>query len=251
MRMALTVEYDGTRYAGFQYQTNARSIQEELEKAIACLTGENVRVRGAGRTDAGVHALGQVVAFDTATAHGTETVLRAVNHYLPVDIAVKSAVKVSDDFDPRRFAVGRRYRYTIVNSTIRSPLDRWFCHQEPLPLDLDAMAYAAGLFEGVHDFKRFAGRPDRPSVSTVRAIMDIRLDKIGDVITIDVKGNAFLPHQVRRMTGALVDVGRGALTSETVASMLDGACESATARSLPARGLCLLKVDYPENIFGE
>ena len=251
MRMALSVEYDGTRYAGFQYQKNARSIQEELEKAIASLTGENVRVRGAGRTDAGVHALGQVVAFDTASGHPPETVLKALNHYLPDDIAVKAAAEVRDDFDPRRSAVSRRYRYTVANSAVRSPLKRSFSHQEPSPLDSDAMARAARLYVGVHDFKRFAGRPDRPGASTVRQIREATVRKTGDTITIDIEGNAFLPHQVRRMAGALVDVGRGALTSGDIAAMLECASDSASARSLPARGLCLLKVKYQDRIFGD
>ncbi len=251
MRLALTVEYDGTRYAGFQYQKNARSIQEELEKAIASLTGENARVRGAGRTDAGVHALGQVVAFDTASAHRPETVLRALNHYLPDDIAVKAAAEVGDDFDPRRSAVSRRYRYTVLNSAVRSPLKRSFSHREPSPLDSEAMARAARLYVGVHDFRRFAGRPDWPGASTVREIKESRVEKTGDTITFEVEGNAFLPHQVRRMAGALVDVGRGALTIEDIAAMLEGGPDSATARSLPARGLCLLKVKYAERVFGD
>ena len=251
MRMALTVEYDGTQYAGFQYQKNARSIQEELEKAIASLTGENVRVQGAGRTDAGVHALGQVAVFDTASAHQPETVLRALNHYLPDDIAVRAAAEVSDDFDPRRSAVSRRYRYTVLNSAVRSPLRRSFSHQEPSPLDTDAMAWAARLYMGVHDFRRFAGRPDRPGASTVREIRESTVEKTGDTITFEVEGNAFLPHQVRRMAGALVDVGRGALTSEDIAAMLEGKPDSATARSLPARGLCLLRVRYVERAFGD
>lgn len=251
MRLALTVEYDGTRYAGFQYQKNAHSIQEELEKAIASLTGENVRVRGAGRTDAGVHALGQVVAFDTASVHEPAAVLKALNHYLPDDIAVKAAVKVGDDFDPRRSAVSRRYRYTVVNGAIRSPLRRSFSHQEPSSLDTDAMARAASLYVGVHDFRRFAGRPDRPGASTVREIWEAQVEKTGDTITIEVEGNAFLPHQVRRMAGALVDVGRGALTCEDIAAMLEGNSDSATARSLPARGLCLMRVKYAERVFGD
>ncbi len=251
MRLALAVEYDGTRYAGFQYQKNARSIQEELEKAIASLTGENVRVRGAGRTDAGVHALGQVVAFDTASAHEPATVLKALNHYLPDDIAVKAAAKVGDNFDPRRSAAGRRYRYTVVNSAVRSPVRRAFSHQEPSPLDTDAMAQASSLYVGVHDFRRFAGRPDRPGASTVRQIWEANVEKTGDTIAIEVEGNAFLPHQVRRMVGALVDVGRGALTSDDISAMLAGDSDSATARSLPARGLCLLRVKYVERVFGD
>ncbi len=246
----MTVEYDGTCYKGFQYQRNARTIQEELERAIACLTGENVRVRAAGRTDAGVHALGQVVAFDTVSGHNPDTVTRALNHYLPSDIAVRYAVPAGDDFDPRRCAVARRYRYTILNSLVRSPLTRWYCHLEPSHLDSVAMKEASELFIGVHDFKRFAGRPESPDASTVRMITDVSVEKTGDTLEFKVEGNAFLPHQVRRMAGALVDVGRGALTSQSVSDMLVGESACTTARSLPAHGLCLLRVEYPHSVFG-
>ena len=251
MRIALAVEYDGTCYSGFQYQRNARSIQEELEKAIAGLTGEKVRIRGAGRTDAGVHAAGQVAAFDTASGYGPQTVLNALNHHLPADIAVKAAARAADDFDPRRHAVSRRYGYTILNSRTRSPLRRRDCHREPSPLDAGAMARAARTFVGVHDFARFAGRPDRPEASTVRRVTDVCVSRTGEIVRIEVEGNAFLPRQVRRMAGALVDVGRGALTSENIGSMLAGEETRAAARSLPARGLCLLNVKYPERIFGD
>ena len=113
------------------------------------------------------------------------------------------------------------------------------------------MARAASLYVGVHDFRRFAGRPDRPGASTVREIWEALVEKTGDTITIEVEGNAFLPHQVRRMAGALVDVGRNALTSEDIAAMLEGGSDSATARSLPARGLCLMRVRYAERVLGD
>ena len=251
MRLALIVEYDGTCYAGFQYQKNARSIQEEIKEAITRFTGERVRVRAAGRTDAGVHARGQVVAFDTVADHPMQTVIRALNHYLPEDIAVRSARQVREDFDPRRDAISRRYRYTVMNSTTRSPLHRQMSYQVSTTLDLDSMAKAARLFRGVHDFARFAGRPSRegPVLSTVREVFSLSVEKTGESVTIEVVGNAFLTHQVRRMAGALVDLGRGALTSRDLEDMLTGRPTEAVARTLPARGLCLMGVQFKESLF--
>ncbi|HCH07984.1 MAG TPA: tRNA pseudouridine(38-40) synthase TruA, partial [Dehalococcoidia bacterium] len=124
MRLALIIEYEGTDYHGFQYQENAASIQEQIEKSIHALTGERLRVKAAGRTDAGVHALGQVVAFDTESKHPPETFLNAMNFHLPDDIVVKAAYRTGPAFDPRRHAISRRYRYTLVNSVTRSPTRR-------------------------------------------------------------------------------------------------------------------------------
>ena len=156
MRLALTIEYEGTHYHGFQYQVNAPSIQGELEQAIERLTGERVRVKGAGRTDAGVHAEAQVVVFDTSSDRSTQTFVNALNHYLPQDIAVKQAHIVKPDFDPRRNALKRTYRYSILNCETPSPLTRRFSYHIRNTLDLSRMQEAAGLFIGEHDFRRFA-----------------------------------------------------------------------------------------------
>ncbi len=254
MRLALIVEYEGTNYSGFQYQANAPSIQAELERAITRLTGESVRVKGAGRTDAGVHAKGQVVAFDTASGHTPETFVRAVNFYLPEDIAVKAAYRVNEGFDPRRHAVSRRYRYTIVNSQTPSPLmRRWACLIAE-PLNVEAMRGAARLFEGEHDFARFSGPLARPGAShvvslwnpTVRFVFEASVSRSGEKLAFDVAGNAFLPHQVRRMAGALVELGRGRLSPGDLMSMLDGGDAETIAPSLPPQGLCLLEVRYAD-----
>ena len=244
MRLALMVEYDGTDYHGFQYQANARSIQEELEKAIHRFTGERVRVKGAGRTDAGVHARGQVVAFDTCSEHPKEVFLRALNHYLPCNIVVRRVCSVPGSFDPRRMATSRRYSFTIDNGPVRSPLTRRASHHVPVPLDVGRMRRAARHFLGRHDFARFAGRPDRAGASTVREITELAVRRSGRMVTLEVEGGSFLPHQVRRMAGALVDVGHGRLTPAQVKGMLDGNQVGAVAGSLPPRGLCLLTVEY-------
>ena len=244
MRIALVVEYDGTEYSGFQYQANAPSIQEELEKAVAKLTREKVRVSGAGRTDAGVHASGQVVAFDTSAAYGPDKFVGALNHHLPDDIAVKGAYEVEDRFDPRRMAVSRRYVYTILRDAVRSPLHRRDAYRISSSLDVEAMRGISRRFVGVHDFRRFSGPLERPEASTTREIFDAHVRESGNMVEFHVEGNAFLPHQVRRMAGALVDVGLGRIEAAEVESMIEGEETKATARSLPARGLCLVEVKY-------
>ncbi len=246
MRLALVVEYEGTHYHGFQYQANAPSIQGELEKAISRFTGESLRVRGAGRTDAGVHALGQVVAFDTDATHLLGGFVRGLNFYLPDEIAVKAAYRAADDFDPRRMAVSRTYRYTINCGATRSPLIRRTACQLGEPLDMRKMRSAASEFVGKHDFARFAAPLGRPGASTVRHIYEAKLHQDGKIISLEVEGNAFLPRQVRRMAGALVDVGRQRFTTDELRSMIHCEPSGLVARSLPAHGLCLLRVTYAD-----
>ncbi len=246
MRLALTIEYEGTRYRGFQYQVNAPSIQSELEQAINRLTGERVRVKGAGRTDAGVHAQGQVIAFDTESAHSTATFVGAMNHYLPQDIAVRDAYIVHPSFDPRRHARSRTYRYSILNSRTPSPLARRFtCHIRET-LDVGRMQGAVSLFIGEHDFRNFAAPLPEGKTSSVRAVYDASIVQSGSTIEIWVTGNAFLQRQVRRMAGALVDVGQGRLSASDLKAMIEDRETDKVANSLPAQGLCLVRVEYDE-----
>ena len=246
MRLALTIEYEGTRYRGFQYQVNAPSIQSELERAINRLTGERVRVKGAGRTDAGVHAQGQVIAFDTESAHSTATFVSAMNHYLPQDIAVRKAHIVDPSFDPRRHARSRTYRYSILNSRTPSPLARRFtCHIRDA-LDVDRMQDAASLFIGEHDFRNFAAPLPDGKTNSVRAVLDAAVDQSGSAIEFWVTGNAFLQHQVRRMAGALAEVGRGRLSASDLRAMIEIRETDKVAHSLPAQGLCLVRVEYAD-----
>jgi len=244
--MSLIVEYEGSRYHGFQYQADAPSIQEELEKAIARLTNESPRVKGAGRTDAGVHATGQVVAFDTDADYGPETFIGALNHFLPDDIAVKAAFRVGSDFDPRRMALSRRYRYTFYCRATPSPLNRSTAYHVGDQLDVPRMRRAARHLVGVHDFARFCGPMNRAGASTVREVFEARLNLGEDLLRFDVEGNAFLPHQVRRMAGALVAVGRGRLTPDDVKALVDKGPGEAVADTLPPHGLCLMKVAYAD-----
>jgi tRNA pseudouridine38-40 synthase len=246
MRMALVVEYEGSGYHGFQYQANASSIQEELEKAIARFTNESPRVKGAGRTDAGVHARCQVVAFDTDTDYGPETFIGALNHFLPDDIAVKAAFRVGGDFDPRRMALSRRYRYTFYCGATPSPLNRSTAYHVGDKLNVPRMRRAARHLVGVHDFAKFCGPLERAGTRTIREVFEAKLS-LGEVLLrFDVEGNAFLPHQVRRMAGALVDVGRGRLTPDEVKALVDKGPGEAVAHTLPPHGLCLMKVTYSD-----
>ena len=249
MRLAMIVEYDGTEYSGFQYQKNARTIQEEIEKAIESLTGEAVRIKAAGRTDAGVHATGQVVAFDTEARYAPCAVQRALNARLPEDIAVRSVRRAKSKFDPRRDAASRMYRYTILVSAVRSPLMRRTAHRLRHPPDLGSMRAASAHMEGTHDFASFGGRLDNPDASTIRRIDRVELMSDGSLLKIDVEGNAFLPHQVRRMAGALVDVGTGRLTVNDVARQISLSGDAPPARALPPHGLCLVRVKYIDGPF--
>ena len=249
MRLAFVVEYDGTDYHGFQYQKDAPSIQEEIEKAIGRFTGETVRVSGAGRTDAGVHALGQVVSFDTVSEHSVDTFVKALNFHLPEDIAVKSGRVVEDRFDPRRHAVSRRYRYTIIRSATRSPIMRRAAHVMDASLDVGAMREATMRLVGRHDFARFAGPVGEGRGGTEREIFDASLSEAGCVLTFEFEANAFLPHQVRRMVGAVVDVGRGRINLSEFERMIRGD-EVAVAHAAPPQGLCLVRVRYDESANG-
>ncbi len=244
MRLAMIVEYDGAGYSGFQYQRNAPTVQEQIEKAIESLTGEPVRIKAAGRTDAGVHAQGQVVAFDTQMGRGPEILHRALNAGLPEDIAIRSVYEVRPDFDPRRDAVSRLYRYTLLVSKVRSPLARRTAYRVAGPLDLKAMRRAASAMEGLHDFANFGGQQENSDATTTRRINSVELAADGCEVAVDVNGSAFLPHQVRRMVGALVDVGKGRLNVDHVERQIAARRDAPTARAVPPHGLCLMEVNY-------
>ena len=184
MRVALTIEYDGTAYSGFQYQKNTRTVQEEIENAIYKFSGERVRINSAGRTDAGVHAKGQVIAFDTVSTEETSPLIRALNYYLPDDIAVKCGRQTSPDFDPRRWATGRRYVYSIERGSTRSPLNRMTIYRVAQQLDLDIMSHASKEFEGIHDFAKFAGPLEDLKASTVREVFGTEIRVLGEIIAV-------------------------------------------------------------------
>lgn len=245
-RLALLLEYDGARCGGSQYQKNAPSIQGELEAALNKLTSETVRVTFAGRTDAGVHARGQVASFLTRSPHGVDVFVRGLNHWLPADVAVRRAIEVPIDFDPRRCACRRWYRYTVHNAPQRSPLWRQCAWHVEVPLDLEAMRSAAASLPGRRDFAAFAGRLSRSHSSTVRTLYRCDVARCDPLLTVDMEADAFLPHQVRRTVGALVEVGRGRLSVEAFETLTSAATPASAGPAAPPHGLCLMRVDYPD-----
>jgi len=241
-RLALVLEYDGSRYGGSQYQKNTPSIQGELEAALNKLTGENLRTAFAGRTDAGAHARGHVASFVTGSRHEPETFVRGLNHWLPADIAVQRAVEVPLDFDVRRRARSREYRYLVFNSGVPSPLLQAYTWHVKERLDVEAMREAASLLVGRHDFASFAGPV---AGSTERALHRCELKGEGRLLAVYMEADAFLPHQVRRTVGALVGVGRGRQSAADLAALLQEPRPAAVGPAAPPQGLCLMKVNYP------
>lgn len=245
VKIVLIIEYDGTRYHGFQLQANASTIQGEMEDALRRLTGEEIRIGGASRTDTGVHALGQVVTFMTNASFPSDTWVRALNYYLPGDIAVRSAHEVSGDFDARRCAISREYRYNILNSTARSPLRGRFAYLVRRPLDVEAMDRACRVLIGEHDFIPFVSLPEGGEHGTVRLVYQAGVGKDGDFVIFDTVANSFLPHQLRNTVGSLIMVGRGRLKVEDFCDMANSKQPGIMGPAAPANGLCLMKVNYP------
>ncbi len=247
-KVALVLEYDGTQYAGFQVQANASTIQGELEQAITRLTLAGARVHGAGRTDQGVHAQGQVATFETGSALSCAALVRGLNHFLPADIAVQAAYDVPPTFDPRRHALSRVYQYAFLNRAVPSPLMERGAYRVAVPLDDEAMVVTLRRLIGRHDFAPLSGAVP-PGRSTVRSIYATRLWREGEMVRFEVEANAFLPHQMRRIAGLLVAVGTGRLSPEGVWGMLNGHSDNRTmekATTAPSQGLCLMQVKYED-----
>ena len=248
-RLALLVEYEGTRYHGFQSQRNATSVQDALEEALFRLTGERSRIRGAGRTDAGVHAQGQVASFDTNAPYSPGVFLRALNRHLPDDVSVRDASEVSPDFDPRRWAVSREYRYRILNSETPSPMLRKFAHLVKRPLDAVAMNNAASMLEGERDYAPFSGPLTNGRTSTTRRVYRCAVERRGDLVTLDVVATGFLPQQVRRTAGALIEVGLGRMGVREFEELANCGALGAANKVAPAKGLSLVNVSYAVPVF--
>jgi tRNA pseudouridine38-40 synthase len=232
-------EYDGTDFAGFQLQSNARSVQGELEAALTRLNrGERVVVDGAGRTDAGVHASGMVIAFTyTGEVEGSR-LQRAVNALLPRDVAIRDLRRAPDGFHPRYAARYREYRYTVWNGP-RSPLRERQALGVRAPLDIAAMASAGSVFEGRHDFSAFGGATDR---STVRTVHMVRVRREGRLVTIDVRAQSFLRGQVRRMVAGMLEAGHNRIDDTALRAALAGREPALNGAAAPATGLCLRRV---------
>lgn len=245
-RIVLILEYDGTNYHGSQYQTNAATIQGEIEKALRKLTGKRTRVKFAGRTDAGVHAKGQVAGFSTADALPLKSYTDGLNHYLPDDIAVRESLAADTSFDPRRDAVSREYRYSIVNSPVHSPLRSRFSHRVYGQLDVPAMNQACQALVGKHDLASFVTSAETAKEKmTVRNTYKAEMTRDADMIFFDITADSFLPHQVRNMVGSLLRVGRGRMTFAEFCTMIEARTPGLAGETAPAKGLCLMRVNYP------
>ena len=241
MNIKLVLEYEGTRYHGWQAQSGAPTIEAALRAAIAGLTGETPAMTAAGRTDAGVHALGQVVNFRLERDFPVQQLPGALNARLPRDIAVRSAEIVDASFSARYSARARLYAYRIRQGLPREAYQRqyaWGLHEQ---LDLVAMQKAGERLQGRHDFRAF-GRSPRPGGHTVRQVFDITVSGLGEWVTIAVAADAFLYGMVRRIAGALVDVGRRKRTIEWIDALLDGS--NAGLRLAPPHGLVQVGVQY-------
>jgi tRNA pseudouridine38-40 synthase len=247
----LTLEYDGTRYVGWQVQPNGPSVQAEVERALEQIHHGPRRVTGAGRTDAGVHALGQVASFPEATPLPVAAYVKGMNALLPPDIAVRAATFEPDDFDARRSARGKRYRYRILNSATRAPLSRLQSWQIFRPLDLEAMRAAAVPLLGRHDFAAFQAA-DCAASHAVREVRRLEVQSRGPpasppgAVEIDVvvEATAFVKHMVRNMVGTLVEVGLGRRASSSIPDLLASCDRTRAGPTAPPQGLCLDEVFY-------
>ena len=238
VRYRARVEYDGTDFAGFQLQPGARTVQGELEAALARLSGgKRQPVVGAGRTDAGVHAVGQVIAFAYPGRLSSDELTAALNGSLPRDVAIRDLRRVPAGFNPRYAARYREYRYTIWNGP-RSPFHERTATWVGPALDTNAMADAATAFIGRHDFSAFGGTDPQP----VRTIHLVRVRRTGHLVTIDVRADAFLRGMVRRIVAALLEAGRGRLDASSVTAALVDRRPALAGAAAPARGLCLRRV---------
>ena len=244
-KVVLITEYDGTSYHGFQLQTDRPTIQGKMEEAINKLTGEKCRVMAASRTDAGVHAKGQVGSFRTQSPITSGKLVTGLNHYLPKDIAVKAAYRVDDSFNVRRDAASREYSYYILNSFFRSPLWRSFSYLVAGHLDIEAMNRACQALIGRRDLASFVTCIGDEIKSTVREVYKAVVEKNGELVTFSMVAKSFLRHQVRNTVGALIKVGLGKMSIDEFYGMMEARKPGLAGPTVPACGLCLIRVNYP------
>lgn len=246
-RLVMKIEYDGTRYHGFQWQEGLPTIQGELERAVNRLTGEQRRVIGASRTDAGVHARGQVAAFTPSSMMSLQATVAGMNSYLPKDIVVTASAEVGEGFRLRGGAKSRHYCYSILNRPTPSPFLRRYAFWVRQPLDLEAMQQAVSLLTEVRDFAPFT-IADSPFPSQ-RTLYKARVERQGDLVYLDMEADAFLPQQMRRTAGAIIQVGLGRLSLEAFQQLATSREYGLAGPAAPACGLCLMKVNYDEDPF--
>jgi len=245
LQLKLLVEYDGTNYLGWQLQPNGPTVQAVLEHALATALREPVRVRAAGRTDAGVHATGQVVAVPVSRVpDDLGRLLRSLNALTPDDVAIRSLSVVDDAFDPRRHARSRRYEYRILTSPTPSAFWRRYAWHHPVGLDTRAMTEAVASLLGEHDFAAFCAADADPVPSTLRRVLVSEIDREGDLLVYRIEATAFLKHMVRNIVGTLVEIGRGERAPSAMGEVLAGRDRRKAGRTAPAQGLVLVAVAY-------
>ena len=242
-RIRLRVAYDGTAYCGWQVQPEVPTIEGELNQAISRLTKEEIIVIGASRTDAGVHAKGNVAVFDTESTIPADRFAYALNPLLPEDIVVVASDEVEADWHPRHCDTEKTYEYKILNRKIDMPLQRLYSHFCYFNLDLEKMQKAASYLIGEHDFKSFCTVRTQAE-ETVRTIYSLTVTKVDDLITIRISGSGFLYNMVRILAGTLIGVGRGAIAPEQIPAILEAKDRQAAGMTVPPQGLTLVKIDY-------
>lgn len=244
-RIRLRVAYDGTAYCGWQVQPEVPTIEGELNQAISRLTKEEIIVIGASRTDAGVHAKGNVAVFDTESTIPADRFVYALNPLLPEDIVVVASDEVEADWHPRHCDTEKTYEYKILNSKFPDPMRRRDTYHVSFDLDLEKMREAAEYLKGEHDFKSFCNVHTQVE-DTVRTIYDLEVEKEGELITIRVRGNGFLYNMVRILAGTLIGVGRGAIDPEQIPAIIETKDRQKAGMTVPPQGLRLVEIDYLE-----
>jgi tRNA pseudouridine38-40 synthase len=242
-QLRLTVEYDGTEYCGFQWQPAVRSVAGVLQDALERLLREPVKITGAGRTDSGVHATGQVVSFATSRAFPIERLAVALNALLPRDCSVRDATQMDEGFSARFSARERVYVYAILNDPVRSALMERFTWHVPRPIDVEAMAAAGACLLGEHDFRAFSVPAPEPAVRNVRLL---RIERLGGLVRVEIAADGFLHHMVRVIVGTLAECGEGRRDPAQPAAILASGDRSAAGITAPPQGLYLAGVRYPD-----
>ena len=245
--LKLVLSYDGTEFSGWQVQPGAATVQGALALAIGRVTGENILPQGSGRTDAGVHALGQVASFGTQSPIPPENLVIALNDILPGAIRVLEATEVPGEFHARKSARSKTYRYRMYRGAICSPFITRYVWHYPYPLDEDQMQEVAGMIVGERDFTSFAAvdpERGREEMSNVRQIFSSGWERPSDEFVYTVRGNGFLHHMVRNLVGTFVLAGKGALKASDLTRILEARSRSAAGATAPASGLCLVNVEY-------
>ena len=246
-RWKCLVAYDGTAFSGWQAQPDHNAVQDHIERRLAELLGGAVRIHGSGRTDAGVHARGQVFHFDGAWRHGSERLLAALRGGLPPTIQVRAAEPVGDDFHARYSAIGKIYHYHLIHGTWADPFEHRFTWSVPRRLDVVAMRAVAEVLRGRHDFRAFSAFGGEERENTVRTLARLELVGDGARLRIEAEAEGFLYKMVRSLVGALVYAGMGKLSPSRASELLLNRERTAEVETAPPQGLCLMRVHYPES----